>query len=679
MRDQALHEFLAEAEDLIEVLFGDLKALRARHAEGRARRELIARIFRHVHTLKGSAATVELETTMMIAHEFEALLDRARMGHLSLDETTIDAFDDAADAISQSLSAAAAGSEPPPPATLLAHLRQLAGRDGSAAATSPERPLLASLPEEIARSLTQYEEHRLRETAAEGARVYAVKAKFELATFDESFRNLSDALAEDGELIATQPAVEGDSSEQITFRILYAAQAGPEELAARLAPFDSISLAELQVGADGKPESTGDEPDAEERSEGAELRAASPLANNVRVELEELEAIISAAHELLAEADAALGTALALELPSAERELMEERAAHLRSSFLELEERLIALRMVPVGRTLERAARAGRMAARATSKEVDFETTGGQVCLDKPLADSIFEPLLHILRNAVDHGIETPSERAALGKSRRGRVRLEALAEGNRVVLRVTDDGRGIDPQRIARAAAEQGLLEAGRSLTKEQSLRLIFRPSFSTAAAVSSTSGRGVGLDIVERAVEQAGGQLRITSEAGAGTTFELLLPTTLALLPLLLIGSAGSRYGIDARHVAESLRVAAGRVEPGAEGGEAVRWRGSPVPLVRLRRLLGQPPGNPPSEDGLALVIVRAPASATGEAEGRKMKEIAVAVDELGGPHQVLVRSLGRHTARWRGIQGATELGDGTVALVLDLPRLLKSRDEE
>jgi chemotaxis protein histidine kinase CheA len=323
---------------------------------------------------------------------------------------------------------------------------------------------------------------------------------------------------------------------------------------------------------------------------------------------------------------------------------------------------------------LERAARAGRIAARGMGKEMEFEIRGGHVRLDKALADTIADPLLHILRNAVDHGIEQRAERARIGKRPRGHVRLEARAEGNRVMLRVTDDGRGIDPLRITRAAAAQGIIEAGRLLTKEQSLRLIFRPGFSTAASISSVSGRGVGLDVVERAVEQTGGELRVTSEAGKETTFEIMLPTTLALLQSLIINSAGYRYCLDASRVVETGFIAAADLERNITQG-AIDWRGLQVPLVAMRKLLAQLPLDAKSVEANTPVLIVSHNKGREGAAGNAANHAAIIIDAVEGQTETLVRGLGRHSSRWRGISGATELRDGTLALVLDLPRLLEA----
>lgn len=668
MSDQILSEFLAETEDLLEVLFGDLQALRVRRSEGRARRELVGRIFRHVHTIKGSSATVELNSMTRIAHEFESLLDGVRLGRVPVEDSVLDALDDAAAALSQSLERAARGETEVLDQTIIERLRSLAKTDEADRRKPAVRRALAALPEDISRSLNEHEAHRLQESIEEGARAFAVTVHFELATFDEQFRNLSDALAEDGEIISTLPGLEGASPDQISFRIVYAADASRQELASRVSAFGQVVITELVTPKADEVGEAGDEGE-EVAAEPLPPKPIAPFSTRVRVELVELDEVISAAHEVLAHTTGVLGLAGALAQQEMGRAELAERVSEVRRRLVELEEKLIGLRMVPVAQMLERAARAGRIAARLTDKQINFEVRGGDVRLDKSLADAMADPLLHILRNAVDHGVETPAERRAAGKSESATVRLEAAVEGGRVVLKVADDGRGLDPLRVTRAAAERGIIEAGTLLTKEQAVRLIFRPGFSTASSVSSVSGRGVGLDVVERAIELVGGELRVASEDGAGMTFVMSLPTTLALTPALVVTSAGQRYCVDERHISETGFVTAGDISRSG-GVEWVHWRGAMVPLLRARQLLAQPPREETNGESLPVIIARA--SDAGETEA-EVKPAALAVDGFGERTEALVRGLGRHAARWRGISGATELPDGTVALVLDLPRLM------
>jgi two-component system, chemotaxis family, sensor kinase CheA len=761
MDDQLLSEFLAEAEGIIEGLHADLASLRARRAEGRTRRELVGRIFRQVHTVKGTASSAGLEATERIAHEFESLLDALRMGRAPVDDATLDTAEEAVSALAATLSAAARGATAAVPRRLVERLRSLAAAnpnaDPNSTNSSPttsghgDAEEFESLPREVARALGEYERQRLREAAREGARAYVVSADFGLDTFDEQFRRLSDALAECGEVVSTEPFVNASAPERVGFRIVCAAARPRAELAALAAAFGAMLLDEEAAppGEDVAP------PDEEFLSEGgaeAEASGAASLTTPVRVSLEELDDIIWSAHGLFAEVSRALDLGSAsraadLVPPRAagrdeavgpgrgepderKREESDERsseesdersyeesqaqAADLRRRLAELEERLTGLRMVPLRATLERAARAGRAAARAAGKSVEFESAGGEVRLDKSLADRVAEPLLHLLRNAVDHGVESAEERRAAGKDVRGRVRVEAAAEGGRVLLRVSDDGRGVDANLVARAAAERGLVAAGARVTEEQALRLIFRPGFSTASRASLVSGRGVGLEVVERAVEEAGGEVRVKTERGRGTTFELRLPTTLALLPSLVVRSSGQAYCVDAARVVET-----GHAEPSDIEGDgarrSLRWRGRDLPLVALRELLGQPAdeligqatgesleqagvessGQGVAADGdgregrFAFFVARAGgrrgegeddegAREEAEEEGAREDEagrLAVVVDALGEETQALVRGLGRHATRWHGVGGATELDDGTVALVLDLPRLLEA----
>lgn len=675
MDDRLLSEFLAEAGELVEELYADVAALRARRAQGRARRELVGRLFRHVHTFKGTAAAVGLESAGALAHEFETLLDAVRLGRAALDEAALDAFEDAAAALGESIAAASRGEGVREAGALVARLRSLAQE--RAGASADEEDVAGLLPSDVAWELTAYERRRLFEAVREGARAYVVRADFDLADFDEQFRRMCEALDSEGETIATQPGVEPSAPERVTFRVVCASDAGRERLSEILAPFGArlsegapAAVAEQSNGEGASPPPADGVAASEERG-----RVVAPAAY-VRAPLEELDGIVAAAHELFAETLAALEesrTEKDATGATGARDHSSASVERIRRDFLALEERLIALRMAPVGPTLERAARAGRAAARASGKTVDFEIIGGGVRLDRTLADRLADPLLHLVRNAVDHGVEREAERVAAGKRARGRVRVEASTDGSRVALRVTDDGRGVDPQRVGRAAAERGLVPPGAAVSERQALRLIFRPGFSTAADVSLVSGRGVGLEIVEREVEEAGGEVRVSTERGRGTSFEMRVPTTLALLPALLVRSGGRVYCVAAAHLDGSGR--APREDLNADGSR-LRLDGRELPVVNARLLLGQPPSqdSEDSNSGVEFVVVRT-RSVRGEGDAGEHGHAAVVVDALEGRAEVLVRGLGRHATRWRGVSGATELRDGTVALVIDLPRLVEA----
>lgn len=675
--DELLREFLADAEELIETLFTDIQRLREKHTQGRARRELTARLFRHVHTLKGTAAAAGLEVAARVAHEFETLLDGVRLGRVSVNEPVLNAFDDAAHALMETLNAAACGETTQSPHQLMENLRLLAnGDDEPPAAHQSSAATLALLPAEVARVLGADDAQRLREAVAEGQRLFSVSITFDLETFDDGFRQLSDAMSKGGELLSTLPGTSEAAPGAINFRLLYASEQNAEDLSALAAPFGAVTVEELPLVAKAQGASVAEQATdlEEEFNAGSSSTGVAPLATQVRVELGRLDELISTAHELMTETLAALDLALAVHAAPDDRSSIEARAARIHQHFITLEEQLIELRRVPLARTLERAARAGRQSARAIGKDVVFEMAGGEVQLDKSLVEAVSDPLLHLVRNAVGHGIETTAERNTAGKSTRGTVRLEAAAEGDRVVLKITDDGRGIDLESVARTAIEHGLIEAGRSVSHQQALRLIFRPGFSTAASVSTMSGRGVGLDVVERAIEQVGGEMRVWSAAGQGTTFEMIVPVALALCSALVVTSAGISYCINERQISEACMVASDDVKQDGEQ-EVINWRGATLPLVRLRQLLGQSLAAEERASSLPVIIVSPSIKETGK-ESSAGERIAMLVDGWHeGRAEVLVRRLGAHGIHWTGVSGAAELSDGQLALVLELPRLLEN----
>jgi two-component system chemotaxis sensor kinase CheA len=335
--------------------------------------------------------------------------------------------------------------------------------------------------------------------------------------------------------------------------------------------------------------------------------------------------------------------------------------------------------MTALGQTLSRVERGGELAARTLGKPIYFSVSGHDVRIDKSLADAVMDPLLHIVRNAVSHGIEPLSRRRESGKPDEGYIAIEAFSEGSRVRIRIKDDGQGIDPELVARAAIDRGLLQPGTELSRNESLRLIFRPGFSTADSVSTVSGRGVGLDAVEKAVEQLGGELRVSSEPGAGSVFEIVLPTTLAVVPSLIVNSGPYKYALGVGSIVEAGHVKPDELESDADG-LFLKWRELRLPVVRLRELLGdssEAAEEPPKR--YHIVVSHSVETEISRDNAGAEAGAAVIVDSWQGHDEVLVRSLGRHGSRWRGVSGASTLGDGSTALVLDLPRLIKLNESE
>ncbi len=572
--DEAERQFIADAQEIVEKLDRDLEQLRLVRFQGPRRRELAARIFRRVHTLKGSAASLGLEIVREVSHEFESVLDSVRLGRVIINDSLLNLFEEATNVIAQALSREPTSGEVNAKA-LIARLQAIASAGASQGRIAGT--LRAALPPDVARSLSEYDLQHAREAVREGARLFIVSAAFAIEDFDRNFRELSKVLGQIGEVIATVPG-EFAGADEISFRLLYAAEVISEEIARRAVKLGRIEISELKI----EPALTRQRRPAP--ADSLRMIPDEPAAS-VRVELSELDRIITDAGELFRDTTHALSAARAPD----NQGVVAAATLRLRRRFVELEERLIKLRLVPLAATLERVAtRAGRIAARQLGKEVEFEIAVGDIAIDKPLADAIAEPLLHLVRNAVSHGLESPEERTAAGKNVIGKLRLAAFSEGGRIHIAVNDDGRGIDLARVASAAREQGI--AGHdSLTMDQCLRLIFRPGFSTATEVSDLSGRGIGLDVVDRAMEQAGGEVRVQTEPGKGTTFLISLPVALALVRCVLVRSGEQVYAIASARVAGQYSLDGDERGDNGNAG-ALDWKGEMLPLFSLARLLDQ-----------------------------------------------------------------------------------------
>jgi two-component system chemotaxis sensor kinase CheA len=324
----------------------------------------------------------------------------------------------------------------------------------------------------------------------------------------------------------------------------------------------------------------------------------------------------------------------------------------------DLQELSLSLRMVPLAGTFQKMTRLVRDLSRKLGKPVELELHGEETELDKTVVDRLGDPLMHMVRNAIDHGLEpSAADRLAAGKPAEGLITLRAYHQGGNVYIELTDDGRGLDKDRILRKAVEKGIVSEGQRLTDTEIYALIFAPGFSTAAAVTDVSGRGVGMDVVRRNVEALQGNILIRTQFGKGTTFTIRLPLTLAIMDGLMVGLAGDVYVFPLLSVVESFRPKPADVHTVAGHGEALTVRGEVVPLLRLYRLLGRPPSA--TEPTQALVVLV-------EDQGKKY---AVLVDELLGQMQAVVKSLDANYKRVDGLAGATILGDGRVAMILDI----------
>ncbi|NUM87839.1 MAG: chemotaxis protein CheA [Bdellovibrionales bacterium] len=390
----------------------------------------------------------------------------------------------------------------------------------------------------------------------------------------------------------------------------------------------------------------------------ATASAPPPQADeSIRVSLARLERLLNFVGELVI-----LETVLQEQVYANNPLLLRKTVHQLGKVTKEVQDISMSLRMVPLKQTFQKLQRIVRDTSNALSKKVSYVSLGDDTEVDKTVLENISDPLVHIVRNAVDHGIEAAELRRERGKDETGAVRINAFHQGGKLVIEVTDDGGGIDTQVLRKKAVEKGILREGQAISERDALHLIFHPGFSTKAVVTEVSGRGVGMDVVKTNIEALQGEVQVESVVGKGSVFRILLPLTLAIIDGMIIRSDGERFVIPLNHVKESFRPKRGDVNFVTGLGEVLKLRDDNIPLYRLGTLLGRRPSAPKSlEESIAVVV---------KTEGFPF---AVLIDDIVGQHQVVIKKLGAEIQGMKGFSGSAILGDGKPSLILELNDLV------
>ncbi len=688
---KALSDFVSEAQETIDALAKGLMRLEEAGAE--AEPELLNSVFRAAHSLKGLASMFGVERLARLAHALEDALDDLRMGRRPFDAGMLDLLLEAPEVFSSIISEESTGAPHAThdQATRLTERLRAAERAGAVAGDDPLDTV--ALGPEVRRLLTEYEEHRLGSALRKGLALYRIRVAFELTAFDEQLAALSARLKELGEVVSTLPSADMKDPSTIAFELLLATSVPRASVVAEAGPHAGVdAVAVLAPGAPGTaaprpaaqkrvPLPRPPEVDAprEEPTAGAALAlspAPEPLAEldtgtlrsasqAVRVDIRKLDRLMNVVGELVLVKSSlqsiserfkgeGIDAGLAAELRQASRSL-DRKLGELQGGILEV-------RMVPLDQVFDKLTRMVRKLAREVGKEIELEVSGGEVELDKLIVEDLSDPLMHLVRNAVDHAIEAPEVRERMGKPRAGHITLSAVQRGHHVRLSVTDDGNGIDEDRIREVAVTRGLAtaESVKGLTRREVMNLIFVPGFSTARQVTSLSGRGVGMDVVKNNIAALSGIIDLHTERGVGTSFEVTLPVTLAIIRALVVKASGRTYAVPLNSVLEILEVRDADIRS-VSTREAITLRGATLPLTRLSRFFAAEERAPP--DPIFVVV-------TGLAQER----LGLAVDELLGQQDIVVKPLGSLLAGVRGIAGATDLGQRTTVLVLDVGAIIE-----
>jgi two-component system chemotaxis sensor kinase CheA len=618
--DEMTELFCAESQDLLQEVEQGVLVLERNPADAPS----IDVVFRVFHTFKGNAGVLKLGVLQRLTHELESVLDAARRGKLELGREAIDLILAGADVLRRYV------------AEILA---QLAGHDRG-------RSIPLPIPDLIAR--VQRLLHDRGPTAAAAARPAAPAPVAPSAVPQPPSTPIAkQSTASAAQAVAPAPLPVASAAPSI---------AGAPPVAAPAEP--AVAVAEPVAAAEA-PAAVA--PMA--RPAAAPVPSATPVAapGSVRVDTHKLDGLIDLVGELVVAQSMVVQSSELSGLGSAE---LSRCLGQLRGITSDLQRTAMSLRMVPIGGTFRRMARLVRDLGVELGKEIDLRLEGEETELDRTLVEELADPLVHMIRNSADHGIELPAARMAAGKPAAGTITLRAFHQGGFIVIKIEDDGRGLSADRIRAKAVERGLVQPDEPLERAEILDLIFRPGFSTAEQITGLSGRGVGMDVVRRGIEGIRGKVEVASVEGRGTTFTLSVPLTLAIIEGLIVGVGDQRYIVPTLSVRESFRLTPGAVTTTQGRGEMVEVRGRLTPILRLGRYLGVTGSATPAAAPEGIVVV--------VESGQDYR--CLLVDDLLGKQEVVIKSLGDMFRGRTAFAGAAILGDGRVGLILDVNALVK-----
>ncbi|PZT56030.1 chemotaxis protein CheA [Paenibacillus silvae] len=691
--NQYLSMFIDESNDHLQSLNENMLQLEANPED----LGIVQVIFRSAHTLKGMAATMGFEDLASLTHKMENVLDMVRNEKLKMQDYIFDTMFKSLDALETMVQDITSGGEGKADvSSIVASLQAIESgewKGGSAPAAKADTKTDASLSNAV--ELDEYQYSVLDQSIAEGHRVFYVDVLVSEHSQLKGVRAymVFDMLERSGEVVKAYPSVQDIEQEKFerSFSLYYITTKEAQELekgimsiseieSAKLIQLDQETLQQManqvtkQVAATAEVEAAPvpvaalEAPVAnsapQEEVKAAPAKAAAPKqaaapSRTIRVDIERLDVLMNLFSELLI--DRSRLEQLASETGNND---LSDTVAHLSRVSTDLQNIVLKLRMVPVDTVFNRFPRMIRDLAKTLDKKIDLVITGAETELDRTVIDEIGDPLVHLLRNAVDHGVESISERVAAGKPEMGTVNLRAFHSGNHVFIEIEDDGKGIYRDKLLQTAIKRGVVteEQGAKMSDDEVNQLLFAPGFSTADKISDISGRGVGLDVVKSKITSLGGNVTITSTPGKGTNFSVQLPLTLSIIAAMLVRLGSEKYAVPLSSIVETAIVQREQVR-NIHGNKMITFRDSLIPYLSLSEVFGVPDFNDADEKETEIVVIR---------KGDRLA--AVAVEEFIGQSEIVLKSMGTYLPAIEGISGATILGDGQVALILDPNAFIK-----
>ena len=669
--------FFEECQELLTDLQEQLDLL----SNGEGDDETVNAAFRAVHSVKGGAAAFGFNDLIGFAHIFETVMDLVRSHQISLNEDLTQLLLRSGDLMTILVERAQDGGEPPQDTIerVTAELQEVAGMEPAASEDSASTEAESAAPEQSADAEEPEDETGEREVTfrlSPGPDFF--RSGHDIVKLIRSAReigltcvNVDGAVPTIGDFDPSQCPLTWELTfstdktfdELNQFFMIYTLTAEVEALDEDFEDEDEA----VEAAASNAPASTDAGGDAGKdtgtssagaKSSGNGPSASSTMSKSLRVELSRIDRLVNLVGEMLI-TQAGLAQSISQAESDSELELAPSVEAMSRQ-LRELQESVMAIRAQPVKSVFNRMPRVVRDLSEKLGKPAKLELAGEHTEVDTTVIEELAEPLTHMLRNAMDHGLEDADEREPAGKAKTGRIRLSAEHKGERVTIVLEDDGRGVNREKVFKKAVDNGLVPPDEQMSPEDIDQLIFHPGFSTADTVSSVSGRGVGMDVVKRKIQALGGRCAIRSTPGKGTSFTITLPLTLAVMDGMTIQVGDQQFILPLSSVVEALRVDQCTIREMPDGGRLLERRGEYLRLISLRGALNLDCG--PGDGEMAIVVDT-------ETSGL----VALVVDDLIGQRQVVLKSLEANFKRVEGISGATILGDGQVALILDVPSLL------
>jgi two-component system chemotaxis sensor kinase CheA len=689
-----LSMFIDESNDHLQSLNENLLRLESEPEE----LSIVQNIFRSAHTLKGMSATMGFEDLAALTHEMENVLDLVRNNKLKMDSFIFDTLFKGLDALEAMVQDIVGGGTGKADVTAIVVSLQTILKSDYSANSATAAPTVAANAAGGASSssvsgamlLDEFQSSILLQSIESGHNVYHIQIAIRDNCLLKAVRAymVFDLLERSGEVVKSDPPAQDIEQDKFdfSFTVFTISQLTQEDLQSQLLNISEIetatvtlldaeSLAVLSQSnaaaavevVDASPsapivtEQPAQEAVGKRQAPAAQTAPVAPanVARTIRVDIERLDTLMNLFSELLIDR-------VRLEQLSSEikRNDLTETVEHMTRVSSDLQSIVLKLRMVPVDSVFNRFPRMIRDLAKSLDKKIDLVITGADTELDRTVIDEIGDPLVHLLRNSVDHGIETVEERIAAGKPETGTIFLRAFHSGNHVFIEVEEDGRGIHHERVLKTAIKNGVVteEQAKLLSPDEINMLIFAAGFSTADKISDISGRGVGLDVVRSKITSLGGNVTIDSAFGRGTKFSVQLPLTLSIISAMLIKLGSEKYAIPLSSIVETGIISKENILH-VHGNKMIEFRNTIIPLVSLSKVLDSPDFDENQEQETEIVVVR---------KGEKWA--AIMVDEFIGQSEIVLKSLGKYLTNIEAISGATILGDGYVALIIDPNALIK-----